>query len=106
MNYQSEREEFCHAMGKNGRTLTESRTILRLANTVQRLAVEACNRELTPEEEKRDKIACEKIAAEFAPWPVSFQGDPRGAVVKFKKPDGLGNDFGGDGWSYVPTRPY
>ena len=34
----------------------------------------------------------------------SFDGDPRGAVVKLKVPSGRNNSFGGGGWICVPTR--
>ncbi len=71
--------------------------ICRHAATFKRLAETACNRELTPAEEKKDKRIEEMLSdlirglgEGYAPL---FQGDPRGATVKIKCPDGRTDDF-------------
>ena len=88
---------------------TAALRILADANTVQRLAVEACNRELSKREEKQTAHAEARIRrrALYAGAEVDLNGDPRGAVVKLRFPTGFpANSFGGGGWYCVPTRNY
>jgi hypothetical protein len=112
MSYQRERDEFIAAMVREGMPVDTARLILRHANTVQRLAVEACNRQLTLAEERRDGYATARIIAlvqecnsQGNSWLVNFTGDPRGYCVKIRVPSGRTADFGGYGIG-VPTRRY
>ncbi len=102
------RDEFIAIMTAEGISLADIRAILRDAATVQRLAVEACNRELSSAEVKRDAEACARIVKRAQRWGCSatFNGDPRGACVKLRVPSGRNNDWGGGGWICVPTRRY
>jgi hypothetical protein len=74
---------------------------------MQRLAVEACNRELTDGEKRQDDRCQLRIEAACTPWGIkpTFNGDPRGNVVKLLLPSGRWNSWGGkeDGYC-VPTR--
>jgi hypothetical protein len=82
-----------------------SRLIMRDATTIQRLAAEECNRELTTRERLADEAAQRRIRERCAPFKVSpiFSGDPRGACVKLRVPSGRADDWGGVGIC-VPTR--
>jgi hypothetical protein len=121
-----QRLAFVLAMGREGMDERTARLILRHSATVQRLAVDACNRELTPREtqralQARDRIAaligrteCQRVAARAVEmgWLVAspgfavvFNGDPRGACVKIKVPSGRTDDWGGVGIC-VPTRGF
>lgn len=74
--------------------------IVRLATTLQRIAVFACNRELTEREKRRDEACEENIQILLAKYKatVSTSGDPRGHVVKVRFKGGEShNDFGGEG---------
>lgn len=105
---QKEREEFLLAMAREGVPAEVARKVMRHAATVQRLAVDACNRELTRREILRDESAMARILALLAPFDVmaDFQGDPRGACVKLKLKTHRGNSFGGEGLYCVPTPNY
>lgn len=115
MSYQKEREEFITTMIAEGLTLPEARLILRHAATLQRLAVTACNVELTPRQKKQEARAQAGIGAicqaslehtiERAGIVPNFSGDPRGAVVKLRVPSGRTNDWGQTGVC-VPTLRY
>lgn len=98
-----EREEFKALCLENGLTADDALAILRDANTIQRIAVEECNRELSEQEKQADKRAVNRIrvrCARVAGVVPSFSGDPRGAVVKIRFPSGEWNSMGGpeDGW--------
>lgn len=107
-----ERADFIEIMRKEGVDVLTSTLIMRHATTIQRLAVEACNRELTPAEEKRDGQAmarirkllekCETAGKVFA---ADFNGDPRGCCTKLRVPSGRTNNWGGT-HIYVPTRRF
>jgi len=116
MSYQKDRDEFVgvivgEVISQGGRADTHSvdlaRAILRDAATMQRLAVEACNRELTDGEKRQDDRCQLRIEAACTPWGIkpTFNGDPRGNVVKLLLPSGRWNSWGGkeDGYC-VPTR--
>lgn len=115
MSYTKDRDEFITTIidevvakqGNTGDGMKLALLILRRAATLQRLAVNDCNRGLT-EAEKRNDALCEKRISEACqPWGIvpNFNGDPRGAVVKLLLPSGKYNSFGGreDGYC-VPTR--
>lgn len=72
--------------------------LVRAAATVQRLAVYACNEPTDERWERsmaRARKRCEKLAEELG-CGVTFEGDPRGFVVKLQ---GIGsNTWGNDGW--------
>lgn len=120
MSYQKDRDEFIGAMVEEmesiGRTLppenrkgdgvTLARQILRDASTMQRLAEEACNRELSGRERNNEEVCGQRIADLCRPYGIkaNFNGDPRGAVVKLILPSGRWNSFGGQEDGYcVPT---
>lgn len=81
--------------------------IARLATTHHRLAKCACNRGLTPAEERQDQRIETRIRTLVARLPrlasgkrigVEFQGDPRGFTVQLVVPgDKGGNTWGLDG---------
>ena len=83
-----------------------ARLVLRNAATIQRLAVEDCNRGCTSAQVKQDAACQRRITAACHPWGITptYNGDPRGAVVKLLLPSGTWNSFGGreDGFC-VPT---
>lgn len=107
MNYQKEREDFLLAMAKEGVPADVARAVLRDANTIQRLAVAACNRELAKREILADEDAQARIIARLASLDIEpvFSGDPRGACVKLRVPSGRTDDWGQVGLC-VPTRRY
>ena len=75
-----------------------------LARSHNRLMETACNRELTPRENKRvtalRTVIDDVLAFYIGRGKTKFDGDPRGYTVKIHFPDGRGNTFGGDseGW--------
>ena len=118
MSYQKERDEFVGVIvgelseqpGGGNRIADATalaRLILRNAQTIQRLAVEDCNRELTTGERMQISSCTERINAACKPWGITpnYSGDPRGACVKLLLPSGRWNSGGGadDGYC-VPTR--
>jgi hypothetical protein len=108
VSYQKERDEFIAQYVKAGGNVLDARCILRNAETVQRFAVEACNRELSKSEILRDENAQARILATCAEAEIAvdFSGDPRGYVVKLHFPSGAYNTWGGKEAGYgVPTRP-
>jgi len=99
------REEFIARMTEEGVTLEDSRKFLRYAATAQRLAVTACNRELSHTEERRDEANDSRIDALAGKYRFSVRhGDPRGYAISLILPSGRFNSFGGAecGWG-VPT---
>lgn len=125
MSYQKEREAFISRFVLEGGTLADARAILRDAATLQRLAVTACNRELTARENAQEN-ACElrltkRVASigvgtfgvhvpvenRDAGFRVTVCGAPRGYVVKLHFPSGAYNNWGGKESGYgVPTRSF
>lgn len=126
MSYQKDRDEFVaviveefgtEALQKRGRampledrktTAVEfARLVLSNASTIQRIATNECNRELTDGERRQDAAAQQRIIEACRPWGIgpTFNGDPRGVCVKLILPSGRYNSFGGaeDGFC-VPTR--
>ncbi len=110
MSYQTEREEFIVAMGKEGLPLDVTRRVLRYANTIQRLAVAVCNGDYPADNGERDVKACPvcerlwvpssiktmgcpecraTLALDKAVTPLGFSakvdGDPRGYCVHLRK---------------------
>lgn len=98
------REDFFFVIGRELPTTeaTDVRRLLRLAAGYHRLAVEACNRQLTEREMARQAKLRESLEA----WGWDFgaticcDGDPRGYVVKIMLPSGIYNTWGGaeEGW--------
>lgn len=115
MSYQEDRDEFVGVIvdevsAKGGisiKAVDLARLILRNAATIQRLAVEACNRELSRGEERQDANTVKRIVDACEPWDIKprFNGNPRGSVVKLLLPSGRWNSWGGDENGYcVPVR--
>ena len=118
MSYQKDRDEFVAAIvaevvdyayqfGGDREGVNLARLILRNAVTIQRHAINNCNR-LTSLAETHRAARCEEhIRIACKPWGIkpTFNGDPRGAVVKLLLPSGRYNSFGGkeDGY-WVPVR--
>jgi hypothetical protein len=122
MSYQKDRDEFVGVIveevatnnrgaipqwARNQNAVDLARLILRNAATVQRLAIEHCNRQLRPGEEKQWEAAKARIVDACKPWGIraKVNGDPRGCCVKLILPSGRWNSWGGkeDGYC-VPTR--
>ena len=119
MSYQKDRDEFIGVIVEetwnrtkgNGGSLEDAialaRSILRDAATIQRHAINECNREVTPGEVTRAEDCQRRILEACKPWGIkpNFGGDPRGACVKLILPSGRYNSWGGpeDGYC-VPTR--
>ena len=74
--------------------------LLRLARRLHRLAEAACLGDLTPRQEAQRAGARRRIAeiADAYGLTVSFQGDPRGHVVRVHLPSGRSNRWDNDGW--------
>ena len=92
--------EFAWAMGRHSTaTLWHIQRLMRTAATLQRLAIEHCNRELSELEQMKQSRATKRIHALCAEIGVkaTTYGDPRGCVVKIQVPDGYTNDFGNEG---------
>ena len=88
-------------------SLAETRIILRHAASLQRLAVEQCNRELSAGEEKRistQRLRIAEICQKHGATPM-MHGDPRGCVVKILHANLPNNSWGGDGYC-IPTPRY
>jgi hypothetical protein len=104
--------EFTLVMGRHTRaSLRQVEALLRLAATLQRLAEDDCN-VATDEagQQRRDAkklrisnrvlAVCNDIGPEHEGESLTvpvFQGDPRGAVLKIRVPDGYTNDWGREG---------
>lgn len=107
MSYEREREETVFKLATLGWPLCDIRLLLRNASAAQRLAVAACNRELTTRERERG----DRLESGFATIATRngasarVEGDPRGYVVKLALRDGSYNTLGGleSGWA-VPAR--
>lgn len=77
--------------------------LCRYARTLGGLAELACNRNLRPDEEKREARVRKAIQAALAEdYPrlatmrIEFNGDPRGYAVKFTFPGKESNNWGGN----------
>ena len=106
MGWLQDREQFFYLMAKEGMPEPDVRRVLRLAQTIQRLAVEECNRTLGDTEKRRCDKAIEHLDSLCVGlgWEVpKTSGDPRGACVKLRVPSGKTNDWGQEGIC-VPTR--
>ena len=106
MSWLQERESFFYQMAKEGMPEPDVRRVLRLAQTIQRHAVDACNRQTTDAENRRAVVALTKLLGIVGglQWPGPLvHGDPRGACVKLRVPSGKTNDGGNEGIC-VPTR--
>lgn len=81
--------------------LALARFLLRSEATLHRLAEEACNRELTPAEERREATLAQRVreACEGYGIGVTFNDDPRGAAIYLRLPSGRSNDWGGRGYA-------
>lgn len=109
-----DREEFCAVLAweLKGRRSTSgeefrwtqalefARFLMRSEVTLHRLAEEACNRNLTPAEERRELGIMDRVRTtclEFG-LGVEFNGDPRGSAIKLMLPSGRSNSFVGAVW--------
>ena len=74
--------------------------LLRLSRRLHRLAEAACLGDLTPRQEALQASAKRRIAEIVATYGLTatFQGDPRGHVVRVHFPDGRSNRWDRDGW--------
>lgn len=120
MSYQKDRDEFVGVLvaeasairlkgnhSADEEAVAFARLILRNAATIQRHAINACNREVSEAETTNSLRAQTRIVDACEPWGISptFSGDPRGAVVKLLLPSGRYNSMGGAECGYcVPTR--
>ena len=123
MSYQKDRDEFVAVIveeisGKPspviaiGEGCKLARLILRNAATIQRLAVEDCNRQISDGERKqradaesRIVTACDQCGTNSRRIKPTFNGDPRGCCVKLLLPSGRWNSWGGAAAGYcVPVR--
>lgn len=95
----SDRDEFFHAMGREGMKLSDARSLWRLSGRYFGLQERACNGDVPDLEAREQRIERQIIALTAAAgWPIpSFSGDPRGATVKVRVPSGRTNDWGGIG---------
>ena len=105
--------EFALAMGRHTRaSLRQVQALMRYAGTLQRLAEDACNvatddAGLHARFQKRSRIKAKvtEILTELRKadpeinreYGAVFSGDPRGAVLKIRVPDGYANDMGREG---------
>lgn len=97
--------EFAYLMAKHSdATLHQLQRIMRYGASYKRWSEEACNRELTPQEEKRWINIANRILALCSEFnaQAKLQNDPRGATIKIQVPDGYTNDWGREGIC-VPT---
>lgn len=112
MTTHKDREEFINILaaekkfrGLNRAVVTAlADRLITLAGKYDKLQVLACNRGLTPAQEKREaalEAEIRELCQGFAIIPC-FDGDPRGSVVKLKVPSGRTNDQSGEGIC-VPT---
>lgn len=103
-------EFYFHLARHTRATPGQVQRLLRYAATLQRLAVDQCNREWTERDERkrlhiRAKVAevCQEITCIAANGrdtacavPV-HSNDPRGCVLKIRVPDGFSDSLGGEG---------
>lgn len=108
--------EFTHALARHTQaTVRQCEALMRYAGTLQRLAEDDCNvatdeMGLAKRESKRQHIQAMVIAqcicltnkGEGECMPL-FSGDPRGAVLKIRVPDGFVNDAPANEGIVVPS---
>lgn len=115
MSYEKDRAEFIRVMVEElrhqgiewARATEIAKAILRDAQTIQRIAVNGCNRELSDGERKQESQAEARIEKVCEPLSITptFGGDPRGTVVHLFLPSGKWNSWGGAECGYcVPAR--
>lgn len=76
----------------------DAERLLRIARRCSRLAEKACNEPITPADAVRELRSQDAIRSTLEAYPgvrVTFEGDPRGYVVKLHTPGGEWNTFGG-----------
>jgi len=86
--------------------------LVRAARALDRLNERECSDPtLTSEESegltKRHETRARQAVATLGagkPWPIEFNGDPRGAAIRIKFPSGRSNYWGDNNWWCVPTR--
>lgn len=104
--------EFTHAMARHTRaTVRQCEALMRYAGTLQRLAEDDCNVAtddvglINKRLDKRDCIR-ERVqdiiddlnkSTDMLGHAAVYSGDPRGAVLKIRVPDGFTNDMGKEG---------
>ena|SRR5215469_6686462 len=112
MGLSRDKQEFCYLMAKHSdATFADCLRLMRLAGTHHRIAEHHCNgdcpythdpdaagRETEDLCRKQQRIETDiSMIVHAIGALVHFSGDPRGATVKLKVPDGYTNDFGGEG---------
>jgi len=92
------RDDFVRVCVRDGMSERDAKSIMRNASTVQRLAIDQCNANISEEDarrgrraEKRIRMVCDCYSG-FVP---DFSGDPRGHVVSITVPSGEYNYLGG-----------
>jgi len=131
-SYSKQRESFLVAMANKGIELDIARSILRNANTIQRLSTAECNGDYPCDNGERKVRECSKCQSGYVPSSLNkagicpncraaqrivtllsglpimaiFQGDPRGACVRIADYDPNVNDESQHRGIYVPTRDY
>lgn len=106
-----DRLAFVHTMARHTRaTVRQCEALMRYAATLQRLAEDDCNvatddAGLNKRLDKRDRIR-EHVqdiiddlnkGTDMLGHAAVYSGDPRGAVLKIRVPDGFSNSFAGEG---------
>jgi len=68
--------------------------------TLNRIYTDMCNRELTPNEEKKLESTKNNAVNIFRAFqiPVKFNQDPRGGAIRFILSSGRSNNMGGEDW--------
>jgi hypothetical protein len=109
MTYKKDRTEFTQLMVNEGVPVETANKIMRYSNTLHRIAIEDCNRELTESDikaRKRAESALHTLLAGQMGTQTDFKfkvgGDPRGVYVRVIVPSGKSNCFDGTGIA-VPT---
>ncbi len=112
MSYSSDCKEFIAQFRKEGGQTCEAESIIQHANTLQYIAMRECNVERTDEEtaiDNRKEERAQRLIRNYcvrAGAEPSFDGDPRGNVVKLRFKSGVGNCFGDSSLYCVPTKEY
>ena len=89
---------------RDNEVASDAAALKRKAESLSRLAVEACNRGLTEREERRVEAMQDRLASivinGYEGVRLRFGGDPRGYVVALVCRDGEHNSWGGaeSGW--------
>jgi hypothetical protein len=132
MSYQHEREQFIVRMTQEGLPLDVTRSLLRAATTLQRLAEAQCNGDWPADNGERKVFPCAQCEQQWVPsslvkgicqdcrlvarvtkqmpegWTVDTQGDPRGYVLRVIPPSYAERNAGKDRFNLdsigVPVR--